>query len=274
LQRIVLFHLLLTKLKLTRTPIVWTVHNVRPHEEMHPLVTMALRRFDRQVQTRIVLNKATAEDSAFGTHSFSVIPHGHYLPTVNAAGQTDLEPSSDYLFFGLIRPYKNVSALLNAFIELKDENLTLRIAGLAQPVTHGAALAASAKNDSRVKITLNFLSDDALVQAIRATKLVVLPYSEMNNSGAALLALSVGRPVLVPENVATRELQSEFGQFWVQLYDGELTGAILKASQDLVRRAPTEQSPDLSARDWHGIAEQHHAIYATVSSSGRISRNS
>ena len=263
--RLALFHLLLTKLKLNKTPIIWTVHNVRPHENMHPLVSSTLRRFEHQVSRRVVLNRATAFDPTFGSHTYSVIPHGHYLPTVDAAGEISPDPASDFLFFGLIRQYKNVSGLMHAFNEIDNPHVSLRIAGSAQPVAHGVNLAEIAARDTRINITLDFLSDNELVGLIRAATLVVLPYNEMNNSGAALLALSVGRPILVPENEATRELHQEFGSRWISLYSGALTRGVLEDALHSAREARIVSSPDLSSRNWDGIAIQHHDLYASVS---------
>jgi hypothetical protein len=52
---------------------------------------------------------------------------------------------------------------------------------------------------------------------------VVLPYRDILNSGAALLALSFDVPVLVPKKGALGELQETIGQQWVRLYEDDLS---------------------------------------------------
>ena len=53
----------------------------------------------------------------------------------------------------------------------------------------------------------------------------MLPYRHMHNSGAALTALSLDRPVLVPETDVNRDLARETGPGWVVTFAGELRPA-------------------------------------------------
>ncbi len=72
---------------------------------------------------------------------------------------------------------------------------------------------------------------------------MVLPYREMHNSGAALTALSLNRPVLVPDNEVNRELAEEVGPGWVFRYDGELTGRHLLDALAAHRARPPARVP-------------------------------
>ncbi|MBM4515638.1 hypothetical protein GS432_01345 [Rhodococcus hoagii] len=56
----------------------------------------------------------------------------------------------------------------------------------------------------RVSSALGFAPDADLVREISMSEMVVLPYRFMHNSGAVLLALSLDRPVLVPDNEVNR----------------------------------------------------------------------
>ncbi len=62
---------------------------------------------------------------------------------------------------------------------------------------------------------LGFAPDADLVREISMSEMVVLPYRFMHNSGAVLLALSLDRPVLVPDNEVNRLLEIEVGSDWV-----------------------------------------------------------
>ena len=92
-------------------------------------------------------------------------------------------------------------------------------------------------------------------------ELVVLPYREMHNSGAALLALSLATPVLVPDNPVTRALAREVGEEWVRTYRGEVTAEALVEALCHVRQIPPGCRPDLSARDWATAVRSHLAVY-------------
>ena len=61
-------------------------------------------------------------------------------------------------------------------------------------------------------------------------QLVVLPYRQMLNSGALLLALSLARPVLAPWSGANAAIAEEVGEGWLTLYRGELDAATLAAA--------------------------------------------
>jgi len=255
--------LLMLRLRLKRIPIVWTVHNVSPHENMHPVVSWAIRLLERQVQHLLILNASTAASIEHLGIGYSMIPHGHYLPTVESANDENLPPT-DFLLFGLLRPYKNAPRLMSVFGSLAGDELSLTIAGKPQPPDYATVLADMASTDSRIVLELGFQSDSRLVGLIRSTFVVVLPYSEFNNSGAALLALSAGRPILIPASEASLELQEEFGDLWVRLFDGELDRSDLEDALHASKRRPDDRRPDLSSRDWRGIARAHHATYIAV----------
>ena len=89
---------------------------------------------------------------------------------------------------------------------------------------------------------------------------MVLPYADMHNSGAALLALSLDRPILVPDNDVTAALAAEVGQDWVHRYDGPLRSADVQAALERLQRA-SSAGPDLSGRGWQTVGAEHVAAY-------------
>src|SRR5699024_8234211 len=80
----------------------------------------------------------------------------------------------------------------------------------------------AAVRDARITRRFGFLPDADLVDVITRAQLVVLPYRELHSSGAVLVALSLARPVLVPDGPTTRALRDEVGAGWVHLFSGEL----------------------------------------------------
>ena len=91
---------------------------------------------------------------------------------------------------------------------------------------------------------------------------MVLPYRQMHNSGAALAALSLDRPVLVPANPINADLAAEVGPGWVHTFAGDLTSEALRAGLQALDTVPRSAAPDLSRREWADTGEQHRAAYA------------
>jgi glycosyltransferase involved in cell wall biosynthesis len=265
-KRRVLLLLLLLRLRLTGTAVVRTVHNLRPHEETARFDALLLRLLDRLTRVHIRLNEDTPvpADAAAVT-----VPHGHYRDWY--ADHPVPEPIPGRVsFVGLIRPYKNVDALVAAFRDAANQapSATLQVSGGTSSPELAERLTAAAGADPRISLTLRFLDDAELVRVVGQAQLVALPYREMHNSGATLLALSLGRPVLVPRNETNARLAAEVGPAWVLMYDGDLTAeTLLSALADSARISPDEH-PDLSAREWAQTGRRHLAAYRMARSTG------
>ena len=93
-----------------------------------------------------------------------------------------------------------------------------------------------------------------------ACDLVALPYRKIMNSGALFLALSFGRPVLVPEMGSMREHFELFGSPWIRLYEGDLSSRTLSEAVDWAYDTD-RPAIDLSPLDWGTSAESLKKIY-------------
>ena len=97
------------------------------------------------------------------------------------------------LFFGLLRPYKGIDVLLEAWREIDGAELWI----VGMPRMDIAALRAGAPE--RVRWLTRFVSDGELLALIRRASLVVLPYREIDQSGVAFTALGAGAPLLLSD---------------------------------------------------------------------------
>lgn len=261
-----LFVLLLARLRLSRTPVVRTVHNLRPHESQARLTNGLLRLLDRQTRLWIRLNSAT--DVPSGADAVT-IPHPHYRQWFANVPRSAQVPGR-IAFFGQVRDYKNVVALLEAFRDLDDDDASLVLAGSAADPRLADRLSVLARRDDRVELRLQHVPDADLVDVITSSQLIVLPYREMLNSGAVLLALSLNRPVLVPDNPVTRDLDAEVGGGWVLRYSGELDASVL--AQGLVDSARARRDdPALDSRAWPEVTKAHVVAFSEAIRLGRPS---
>jgi beta-1,4-mannosyltransferase len=252
---------LLLRLWATGTPVVRTLHNVRPHEDGGWMERQLLRGLDRLTTRRIRINAASDDDGA----AADTILHGHYRDWF-AARRVPATVPGRMLYFGLIRPYKGVEALLDAFRALPGSALadikpTLHIVGNPSTQTMRETVQSACDADPRIGALLRYVDDDVLAREIGEAQLVALPYRQMLNSGALLLALSLSRPVLVPWSEANARLADEVGHGWVHLYRDELSAQTLSTTLHALQVAPPQGSPDLSHRDWPALGRQHHVTY-------------
>ena len=261
LVRGVLAALFLSRLAVTRVPVVRTMHNLELPADVSRVQRFLLTWFDRLTTHRIVLNERTTCGGAR-----TLIPHGHYRDWYT--GPRSATVPGRFQYVGLVRRYKGVEGLVEAFRAVPDADVSLEVAGAASTPELAATITGLADGDPRVTLRFAFLSDDELVAAVTAAELVVLPYRFMHNSGTVLAALSLDRPVLVPDTPVNADLAAEVGPGWIHTFTGDLT------AEDLTRalaaaRAPRAPSPDLSAREWDDAGQAHLDVYRAALSRAR-----
>ena len=258
--------------------VVWTTHNARPHEGRDSWLE---RWYWSGVLRRVngLLHPSTASQSAVEERypGAARLPHavvrmGHFrgsyadrISREEARASFDLPADAAVVtFMGLLRPYKNVPHLVRTVRALPAErNAFLLVGGRPLDAALAAEIERAAGGDPRVRLSLARVPDDEVQRYLRAADLVALPFTDITNSGSALLALSFDRPVLVPRLGAMGELQEQVGPDWVRTYEGELTPAILDEALTWARR-PRPDGPDLSALEWGAIAEQTLAFYRAL----------
>lgn len=257
LGRGVLFLLLLLRIRAQGLAVVRTLHNVAPHEP--PTVPQALLLGLCDRWTTLTIRLSDHVTAPIGLRSVR-IPHGHYRDWFRSFDVPEPVPGR-LLHFGLVRRYKGVESLLAAFTGLADPSWSLRVVGKQIDPAVGDAIARAVGPDPRVSAADGYVDDAQLAAEIGESELVVLPAAGTGNSGSLLLALSLGRPVLVPRTPSTEALGAEVGDGWVRTYDGTLTAPVLAAALAQLRSAPPTGSPDLDAREWSSIGVEHALAY-------------
>ena len=258
--------------------LVWTVHDLGPHESYHPwLEALFWRLFLPQVDGFVALSEAAREEAQqtfpeLRSVPHAVVPHGHYRPAYpepmpRAAARSDLglpEAARVAAFVGRIRPYKNVPHLIDTFAQWDAPDARLVVAGNPSADTLATQIAAKAGADSRVTTDLRFIADREMVAVLSAADFVVLPYDDIMHSGTALLALSFDRPVLVPDRGAMSELKEQVGADWVRTYAGALTPEILSEAMSWAETTDRPSRAPLDDLDWPRLGRQTAALYHRV----------
>ena len=199
--------------------IVYTVHDVLPHDQY----TVENRNFYERVYRypdKLIVHcesnrKELLELFTVDPAKICVIPHGCQSEcfdtgsTTTAAARRRLGIADDrrvVLFFGLIKRYKGLEYLLEAFhtIETRCDNALLLIAGKIAPWDqeshhHHAALLAPYGACPNIHIRDEYIPRDEAADYFAAADLVVLPYTKASQSGVLLLAYAAGKAVVVTD---------------------------------------------------------------------------
>ncbi len=255
------------------TTVVWTCHNLESHESHHPRLEHQLRdRFFSSLDGVIHLSSDSAERSDDAIPQLAgtprcVVRHGHYRTLVSrppdraeARRSLGIDPEATVLAaVGHIRPYKNVPGLIETFTAADLPGAHLLVAGDAREPELRAAVERAAGHP-RVHLDLRWLTDDELSVRLAASDAVVLPYRNLHNSGAAIMALSADRPVAISASGAIEDLASITGPDWTMPLENELTTDRLA---DIVRWASRTRDgrPDLDPLDWEVVAADTLAAY-------------
>jgi glycosyltransferase involved in cell wall biosynthesis len=185
-----------------RRPLVLTAHDILPREA-RPGQRQAQRRLYEHFDAIVVHSEhgraRLIDELGVDGARVHVIAHGafEHLAAQDAHGasapppfQTDLPV---VLCFGLMRPYKGIEELLEAWRGI--EGAELWIAGA--PRMDISALRSAAPPG--VRFVPRFVTDDELPAYFRRADLVVLPYREIDQSGVLFTALAFGKPLLLSD---------------------------------------------------------------------------
>lgn len=250
-------------------PVVRTRHNRQPHEAVSRVDRILLRAFERRVRGQVFLSEESrAEVAPDPGPDDVVILHGTYDRWIDRLGVDVDRPRPlvrphALVSPGFLRPYKNLEEGIAAVAATDDFALT--IAGPAHDKDYVATLQDAAKDAPHVSVLPGRLPKKGLVDLVLSSDAVLLPYTDIYNSGVVFLALGLGRPVIVRDNQISRALRDEWGAEWIGTYEGLLTPASLRQAWAAVSGATGRPTGD-PGRSWTVIAEQHTALY------GRLAR--
>jgi glycosyltransferase involved in cell wall biosynthesis len=186
---------------LPRRPIVLTAHDLLPREP-RPGQAWAQRRLYDAVDA-IVVHSGYGRDLLVGRLGIDpgkvrVIHHGAFKHLTDELRAVD---SPVVLFFGLLRPYKGIETLLQAWRGIGSElssGAELWVVGRPRMPLEPLQAAAPAG----VRFIPRFVSDAELPAFFRRADIVALPYSRTERfdfSGVLATALAFGKPTVISD---------------------------------------------------------------------------
>lgn len=193
-------------------PLVYTVHNLVPHDAA-PSDAARYGRLYRAADALVVhsVRSAAALRERWGIRPqrIAVVPMGPMLeewlpiPRDEARRRLGLPPDAELvLFAGLIEPYKGLGDLIAAFGALAGRRPLAHLAIAGKPnapfAPYERQLAALGLG-ARTTLDLRFLPEPRLAAYLCAADVVVLPYRAVTSSAMLLAARRFGCPVVATD---------------------------------------------------------------------------
>jgi glycosyltransferase involved in cell wall biosynthesis len=255
-------------------PVVLTAHDVLPREARAGQRD-AQRRILERVDAVVVHSRhgrdRLVDDLEIDPGKVHVIPHGAFRHLTTLA-PAELAPAFErakvpvVLFFGLLRPYKGVDVLLEAWGRMGAAARTAELWVVGLPKMDVSGLRAAAP--PRVRFVDRFVSDEEAAAYFGRADVVVLPYREIDQSGVLFTALAFGRPMVLSDVGGFPEIAREGAAELVPAGDPEaLAGALATLLQDRPRRsALASRAAELAAGpySWDAVAAEHRRVYASL----------
>jgi glycosyltransferase involved in cell wall biosynthesis len=199
--------------------------------------------------------------------SVHAIPHGafdHLAALAPHPLPAGLAPTSApvVLCFGLLRPYKGIDVLIEAWRGIADAELWI----VGRPRLDIGPLRAAAPTN--VRWVPRFVSDGELAACFRRADLVVLPYREIDQSGVLATALAFGSPLVLTDVGGFAEVaQSGAARLVAPADPTALRLALLELLGDRAARERLSAAARALASgewSWERVAERTKALYASL----------
>jgi glycosyltransferase involved in cell wall biosynthesis len=279
-----------------RPKLVLTAHDVLPREP-RPGQLAGQRRLYERMDAVVVHSehgrRRLTDELGLASERVHVIPHGVLRPWegltgVSSASGGASEPRGRevlpaqfrevegpvVLFLGLLRPYKGLDVLLEAWRASAAERTAgaqaaeLWIIGMPRmelTPLYAAVRATEQAGAGPVRLLPRFVSGEEAGAFMRRASLVVLPYREIDQSGVLFTALGAGKPLLLSDAGGFPEVAATGAARTVRTGDAtELGGALSELLGDegaLTEMAARAREAVAGRYSWEAIARAHIELY-------------
>jgi beta-1,4-mannosyltransferase len=265
-------------LKLRGISLVWTVHNLIKHDAEFVRTELFFNRLIAHLVNHMIAHSQYAKQQikmVYKVHEskITVIPHGNY---VNAYPRTisrvearcalaEDEQAFVFLYFGMIRAYKGILDLINAFNSLNLPYAKLLVAGPPFDKTMAYEIKRLTDGASNIQLVLEYVPDDKIQLYMAASDIVVLPFRDIFTSGSLTLAMSFAKPVIASATGSIPEILDSRGGFLFETTEPlALQKAMCKAYHCTSHRLQQLGQHNLAMVrkfDWDTIAAKTDRIY-------------
>ena len=269
-------HFQLSRLKKNNIKIIYTVHNILPHNSGQKYFSKYKKLYELCDTIIVHTNSAKSElvdNFEINPDKIHIRYHGKLELMVSNSLKNEipkyLNGLDDYLIisiFGSIQPYKNIELLIESIKLIPvDYKIKLVIAGEGH-ISYVKKLISLVDDDIRIILDFKFYSDDQLFNLIRRTDILVFPYKKITQSGALILGMTMSKPVIVSnlegfKEIVTNDLN---GLLFESDSIDDLTRSILKLINNPERRISLGNNAKMFTDehfDWLKISLETYKLY-------------
>jgi glycosyltransferase involved in cell wall biosynthesis len=211
------FGLYLRTARLLGYKIVWTAHDLIPHEQVFADDLRARDLLLSKASAVIALSEATAAElRAYGACPIRVIPIGPYAdPYPITITREEARSSLGFgdgdivlSLIGRVEEYKGADLLLQAVSELPSTSrIKLLLVGFCVDEGYRDKLnQLIVETGGRTVSRFEWVPDEDLARYYQATDIAVFPFREITNSASLLLAQSFAKPIVIPDVSSLRDI--------------------------------------------------------------------
>ena len=272
-----MFLLQVVVVRLLGVKLVWTVHNLKNHENRQQRLELFFSSLLGRLANAVIAHCDSAkaiirETLNIPARKIFVTAHGHFSSAYKnivsrEAARRRLNIKNDdfvFLFFGKIRQYKGLDQLVQSFTRLEGQNLKLLIAGQPHDAPTRDHLTQITRGHDNIAIFDRYIPDDDIQLFMNAADILVLPYLDILTSGTAILGMTFAKPVIAPDIGCVPDIiNSEGGFLYNPNRQTDLGRAMQNAikSKALLSRMGERNNRFTHTLGWREIALQTKTIY-------------
>ncbi len=261
-------------LKLKGTKLVWTIHNLKPHQVKHPLTSKIYWFFYKKMVNGVLSmshanHKIAVENiPQIRNLPYAITFHGLYETQTRQLNQSESrkhlklpEDTSILLCLGQIKAYKGYEKLIELAQQAHDNPINgikpiyVLVAGKSDEPEYIAFIKEKTAN-LNFDLRVGFVSNEDLPHYFKAADISVIPFNAIFNSGSALMSISQEVKTLIPWTPNFEE--------YADLLDGGLI-TYENLNQETVKQAI--QAPEFYLKgidpqiQWEQIARNTISLY-------------
>jgi len=257
--------------------IVWTMHNIQPHENAFPKADRFIRKLIIKNCDAIITHCEYAKQHAKKIWHYKnkiiVLPHPHYIGNYpnnipKAAAREKLKIPLEALvftYFGEVRAYKGLAALIEAFHQYENKESRLIIAGNPLFPEYKDVILKQISENNNILPFLEFIPDDQVQIYMNAADIIVLPFSHITMSGSLILGMSFQKPILCPDTGGLPEyVNINNGIIYNHKENQSLLNALKICEKKDLEALGKQAQESIKTFSWENLGQEISKLYSSL----------
>ncbi len=257
--------------------VVWTVHNLRPHEPQFGSIELdeeAMKYMSAWAKAAVVHSERTAiefRDKYGSSIPITVVPLANYSDVIRSSDVTASRKKFGFrddrimvLMLGPSRWNKGIRSFLNVLESLSEDYVGVLVGGCKDNGIRDLIYEHKRSFPDKYVVRLEHLTDEEAADYYAASDIVFMPFEYITTSGSIMDALSHGKAI-VTTDMGNLDMLVKDGINGYLVHSEEEAILRLKNMDRHISREMGEQSLNISKLfDWKDTAHCYLNIYRSV----------